>query len=150
MKKVLMTLSGSRGVGKTSTLNLVISSIEKEYGVIAKCLKRDSHDKIAKIYNVGNNKRNIAINTAGDNSDCANKSVELLDEFDIVICATRSMVHGDSGSITTIKKYYKENKDKIILIPLFKLIQKDDDKKLRNENDTIIANIIMNQLKLYL
>ena len=61
MKKVLMTLSGSRGVGKTSTLNLVISSIEKEYGIIAKCFKRNSHDKIAKLYNVCNNKQNIAI-----------------------------------------------------------------------------------------
>lgn len=167
MGKLLVTLSGGTSNGKSTTLNKLANEICKtyeyteilyrSYSNLDKELNKDKSpkDKIIIIKDVGDNKLTIGINTAGDTGYIANNSISLFDKnrgdicCDIVICATKATHRGTKGSISTINKFYRENKNEIKLIPLFKMLfnfTNFDDKRLEDENDDEMVKIIMNQL----
>lgn len=106
-----------------------------------------SKDKIVILKEVGDKKIKIGINIAGDNSYWVKKSIELLEKenCDIVVCPTKASIKTNDGSISTIQKFYKRNKERITLVPLFKIMQKGNEDELKSNDD-----IIMNQLLNYL
>lgn len=157
MKKILITLSGSGSVGKTRTLKLVKDKIVEDYNVSESNIEHlypKGKDIRVILKSVGDLKKKIGINTAGDDNYYAKKSIELFEKYDcdIVICATRASIKTNEGSISTIQKYCLNNQDSITLIPLFKMYQSgsSEEENNDNENDKKMVEIIMDQLTRFL
>lgn len=144
--KQLITLSGATSVGKTSTLNKLVEAVKDKYNVIdVDYSSEKTKDKIVLLKNIGEKHITIGINTAGDNEECAKKSLELIEKCDIVVCATKASIRTEGGSISIIQDYYKKHISDICLIPLFKLLQQGGENEY-DKNDDLMVKILLNQL----
>lgn len=171
MKNVLITLSGSTSVGKTTTLRGLEDKIKEIFGYtevryysysnldldeLSSEKARNQKDKIIVIKGVSNKQLTIGINTAGDTGYIVEQSIKLFGEnkhninCDIVICPTKAGCRTDEGSIAVINKFFTEHKEKVKLIPLFKIlvdpVKAKEYNQLQRDNDETMSNIIIEQL----
>ena len=167
MDKLLITLSGTTSVGKSTTLNLLWQEIKNNYKCSEiryysfsninnelKNINELPKDKIIVLKNVGGKKLTIGINTAGDSGEIVEESLKLFGQnihninCDIVICPTKAGYREDSGSLGVINRFYNNGNEKIRLIPLFKILNdfSKNNKELQNKTNNEMCNIIMNIL----